>query len=61
VVEDAVSGVRAAKAGGMAALAVARAGDRELLAAARPDLLVTSLDEVDVAALAEHRLAARAA
>ena len=61
VVEDAVSGVRAAKAGGMAALAVARAGDRELLAAARPDLLVTSLDEVDVGALAEHRLAARAA
>lgn len=61
VVEDAVSGVRAAKAGGMAALAVARAGDRALLAAARADLVVSSLDEVDVAALAEHRLAARRA
>ncbi|ACZ00313.1 HAD family hydrolase [Thermomonospora curvata] len=61
VVEDAVSGVQAAKAGGMAALAVSRADDAELLAGAGPDLLVTSLDEVDVAGLAEHRLARRPA
>ncbi|MEV5413076.1 HAD-IA family hydrolase [Thermopolyspora sp. NPDC052614] len=56
VVEDAVSGVQAAKAGGMAALGVARADDRDLLAAAHVDLVVTSLDEVDVGALAAHRL-----
>jgi len=61
VVEDAESGVRAAKAGGMAALGVARADDRDLLAAAHADLVVTSLDEVDVAALAAHRLATRPA
>lgn len=57
VVEDAPSGVQAAKAGGMAALGVARADDAELLAAARADLVVTSLDEVDVAGLAKHELA----
>jgi haloacid dehalogenase superfamily, subfamily IA, variant 3 with third motif having DD or ED len=61
VVEDAESGVRAAKAGGMAALGVARADDRDLLAAAHADLVVTSLDEVDVASLAAHRLATRPA
>lgn len=59
VVEDAVSGVQAAKSGGMAALGVARADDRDLLAAAHADLVVTSLDEVDVAALAAHRLTTR--
>jgi beta-phosphoglucomutase len=56
VVEDAVSGIQAAKAGGMAALGLSRADDEDLLAAAEPDLLVTSLDDVDVAALAEGRL-----
>lgn len=56
VVEDAVSGVQAAKAGGMSALGVARADDRELLERANADLVVTSLDEVDVEALARHRL-----
>jgi beta-phosphoglucomutase-like phosphatase (HAD superfamily) len=61
VVEDAVSGVAAARAGGMAALAVARADDADLLAAASPDLVVTSLDDVDVAALARGRVAASAA
>jgi beta-phosphoglucomutase len=59
VVEDAASGVQAAKAGGMAALGVARADDTELLAAANADLVVTSLDEVDVAGLAEHQLRRR--
>ena len=61
VVEDAVSGVQAAKAGGMAALAISRADDEELLAAAEPDVLVTSLDQIDLAALREGRLARRAA
>jgi beta-phosphoglucomutase len=59
VVEDAVSGIQAAKAGGMAALGLSRAHDEELLAAAEPDVLVTSLDDVDLDALAEGRLAQR--
>ena len=61
VVEDAVSGIQAAKAGDMAALGVARAGDAELLAGAGADLVVTSLDDVDVDLLSEGRLAAGAA
>lgn len=59
VIEDAVSGVQAAKAGRMAALGVARADDRDLLAAAHADLVVASLDEVDVAALTRHELTRR--
>jgi beta-phosphoglucomutase len=59
VVEDAVAGVEAARAGGMAALGVARADDVELLRAAQADLVVTSLDDVDLGQLAEGRLAAR--
>jgi beta-phosphoglucomutase len=61
VVEDAVSGIQAAKAGGMAALGLSRAHDEELLAAAEPDVLVTSLDDVDLDALAEGELAQRGA
>ncbi len=61
VVEDAVSGIQAANAGGMAALGRSRAHDEELLAAAEPDVLVTSLDDVDLDALAEGRLAQRGA
>jgi beta-phosphoglucomutase-like phosphatase (HAD superfamily) len=60
VVEDAVSGVTAAKRGEMAALGVARADDEALLEQASADLVVTSLDEVDVEALAGGRLAPRA-
>ena len=56
VVEDAVNGVQAAKAGNMAALGLARADDEELLAAANADLVVTSLDDVSLDALAEGRL-----
>jgi beta-phosphoglucomutase len=56
VIEDASAGVEAAKAGGMAALGIARADDEDLLAAAGADIVVTSLDEVDVAALADGRL-----
>ena len=60
VVEDAASGVEAAKAGGMAALGLARADDEALLIAAEADLVVTSLDDVDVELLARHELARRA-
>jgi beta-phosphoglucomutase-like phosphatase (HAD superfamily) len=56
VVEDAVSGIQAAKAGGMAALGVARAGDAAMLAGAGADLVVASLDEVDVDRLGQGRL-----
>ena len=48
VVEDAPAGVEAAKAGGMAALGIARLGDQALLDGAGADLVVTSLDDVDL-------------
>jgi beta-phosphoglucomutase len=56
VVEDAANGVQAAKAGNMAALGLARAEDEELLAEAGADLVVTTLDDVSLDALAEGRL-----
>jgi beta-phosphoglucomutase-like phosphatase (HAD superfamily) len=56
VVEDAANGVQAAKAGNMAALGLARADDEEMLAAANADLVVTTLDDVSLDALAEGRL-----
>jgi beta-phosphoglucomutase len=56
VVEDAPNGVQAAKAGNMAALGLARADDEELLEEAGADLVVTSLDDVSLDALAEGRL-----
>jgi beta-phosphoglucomutase len=56
VVEDAANGVQAAKAGNMAALGLARVDDEELLAGANADLVVTSLDDVSLDALAEGRL-----
>ena len=59
VVEDAVSGIQAAKAGDMAALGIARADDAHALAAAGADLVVTSLDQVDLGELARGRLATR--
>ena len=57
VLEDAAAGVQAAKAGNMAAIGIARFDDHDLLAAAGADIVVASLDEVDMAALAEGRLA----
>ncbi len=60
VVEDAPSGVLAAKAGRMCALGVARAGDEALLLDAGADLVVSSLDQVDLAAFAAGRLEALA-
>jgi beta-phosphoglucomutase-like phosphatase (HAD superfamily) len=59
VVEDAPSGVQAAKAGHMAALGVARANDRALLEQADADLVVTSLDQVDLRGLQRHELRRR--
>ena len=59
VIEDAVSGVQAAKAGGMAALGLARADDEDALAAADADLVVTSLDDVDLDGLREGTLRRR--
>jgi len=60
VVEDAVSGVQAAKAGSFAGLGVARHDDEAILADADADIVVATLDEIDLAALAEGRLARRA-
>jgi beta-phosphoglucomutase len=51
VVEDAVSGVAAARAAGMACVAVARLDDVAQLRAAGAALVVTSLDEVGLEAL----------
>ncbi len=51
VIEDAQSGVQAAKAGGMACIGVARLDDAPLLRAAGADWVVTSLDELPVEAL----------
>ncbi|HEU5102403.1 MAG TPA: HAD-IA family hydrolase [Roseiflexaceae bacterium] len=51
VIEDAQSGVQAAKAGGMACIGVARLDDAALLRSAGADWVVTSLDELPVTAL----------
>jgi beta-phosphoglucomutase len=59
VVEDAPAGIQAAHAGGMTGLGVARMNDADLLRAASAELIVTSLDEVDVDALVEGRLQSR--
>jgi beta-phosphoglucomutase len=61
VLEDASAGVEAARAGGMAAIGIARADDTGLLAAAGADVVVTTLDDIDTAALDEGRLATRKA
>jgi beta-phosphoglucomutase-like phosphatase (HAD superfamily) len=57
VMEDAPAGVQAAKAGEMAAIGIARADDAELLA--RADVVVATLDEVDLGTLAAGRLSRR--
>lgn len=59
VVEDATSGIQAAKAGGMAALGVARLDDEALLHDAGADLVVTSLDDVSLERLAHGHLEKR--
>jgi HAD superfamily hydrolase (TIGR01509 family) len=59
VVEDAPAGIEAARAGGMTALGVARLEDAAGLRAAEADLVVTSLDDVAMDALAQGRLCRR--
>ena len=59
VIEDAPAGVEAAKSGGMAAIGIARGDDAELLAEAAADVVVSSLDDIDLAALGEERLVKR--
>ena len=56
VLEDAAAGVQAAKAGRMAAIGIARKDDAELLAAAGADIVVKTLDDVDLDALSDGRL-----
>ncbi len=48
--------MQAAKAGNIAALGLARADDEEVLDAANADLVVTTLDDISLDALAEGRL-----
>ena len=59
VVEDAPAGIAAARAGGMAALGIARLHDSALLEAAGADLVVTDLDLLDIDALAAGTLRRR--
>jgi beta-phosphoglucomutase-like phosphatase (HAD superfamily) len=61
VVEDAASGIQAAKAGGMGGLGIARHRDEQLLLDAKADLVVTSLDDVDLDRLSDGVLAAKKA
>jgi beta-phosphoglucomutase len=56
VAEDAPAGIQAARAGGMAALGVARLHDEAGLRAAQADLVVRSLDDVSLGALVDGRL-----
>lgn len=60
VIEDAPAGIAAGVAAGMATLGVARLDDAAQLLAAGADLVVTSLDDLDLGALAEGCLRARA-
>jgi beta-phosphoglucomutase-like phosphatase (HAD superfamily) len=57
VLEDAVAGVEAAKAGGMGAIGIARADDADLLARGGADIVVVTLDDVDLTSLSKGRLA----
>ncbi len=59
VIEDAVVGIRAARAAGMTSVGVARLGDARALRAAGADLVVRTLDQVSRGALAGGRLRRR--
>ena len=59
VLEDAVSGIQAAKAGEMVGLGVARLDDEAELRDAGADLVVTSLDDVDRPSLSRGEMARR--
>jgi beta-phosphoglucomutase len=56
VAEDAPAGIQAARASGMAALGIARLHDEAGLRAAHADVVVTSLDQVEMKALADGSL-----
>jgi trehalose/maltose hydrolase-like predicted phosphorylase/beta-phosphoglucomutase-like phosphatase (HAD superfamily) len=56
VVEDSVAGVKAAQAGGMGAVGIARVGDSQLLSDAGADLVLTTLDDVARTSLREGLL-----
>jgi HAD superfamily hydrolase (TIGR01509 family) len=57
VVEDAPAGVAAAKNGGMKAIGIARLQDEALLSASGADLVVRSLDEIEIDPLLAGTLA----
>jgi beta-phosphoglucomutase len=59
VIEDAPSGVAAAKNGGMKAIGIARLHDETMLASSGADLVVTSLDDVALDPLIAGTLASR--
>ncbi|WP_426029672.1 HAD family hydrolase [Caulobacter sp. DWP3-1-3b2] len=61
VIEDATSGIMAARAAGMTALGVARLNDAAPLRAAGADLVVSSLDEISLRSLKQGRLGLRLA
>ena len=48
VIEDAPAGIAAARAAGMACVGIARLDDAALLAAAGADIVLTSLDDLDI-------------
>jgi len=59
VAEDAPAGIKAASAGGMAPLGIARNDDEPLLQAAGADLVVKGFDEISIDDLAQGRLCRR--
>jgi HAD superfamily hydrolase (TIGR01509 family) len=59
VAEDATAGIEAACAGGMTALGVARLEDSAPLKTAGADVVVTSLDEIDIDKLAKGQLSVK--
>ena len=61
VIEDAVVGIAAARRGGMRVIGLARSGEADQLASAGADLVIESLDEIDVESLANGQLQRRPA
>jgi beta-phosphoglucomutase-like phosphatase (HAD superfamily) len=59
VIEDAVAGIQAAKAGAFGAVGVARHDDQAGLSGAAADIVVSTLDDVDVGGLRDGRLERR--
>jgi len=59
VVEDAVSGIQAAKAGGFAGLGVARHDDEAMLEDVGADVVVSTLDDIALGSLGDGRLERR--